>query len=62
MYEHTRRDRINNKVIQDKIGVTFMVDKIGEATAEMVQICEKNMCICLSKKVREIDYSGYYER
>lgn len=31
MYEHTRRNRIRNEDIRDKVGVTFMVDKIREA-------------------------------
>lgn len=31
MCRHTRRNRIRNEVTQDKVGMTFMGDKIREA-------------------------------
>ena len=31
MYGHTRLDKIRNEVIRDKIGVTFVEDKIRDA-------------------------------
>lgn len=47
MCGHTRRDKIRNEDIQDKINVEYMVEKMI-ANTKMVQACEEEMHIDIS--------------
>ena len=56
---HTRLDRIRNEVIRDKIGVTFIEEKIGEARLRWFgHIRRRNMDASV-KRCERIDRPEY---
>lgn len=59
---YTRRGRIWNKAIQDKVRVTSVMDKMREARLRQLQAYEEKMRKCYDEDVREVGYTGYKER
>ena len=53
MCGHTRRDKIRNEKIRDKVGMASVVRWFGHV---------KRRCVDPSEEVREVAYSGYEER
>lgn len=58
----TRRDKIRNEIIHDKVGVPSVPDKMREVGLRWFGHVKEEVRGCTSKEVGEVGYSRFKER